>query len=89
MQHIFTLCSMLQQLHLKQLMVGTLPLKLTTVQPVTQCNSLLEYKLNFTYPHVQQPHASGQRSEQVREEGPLEVCLVEDEAHKANHGNAA
>jgi hypothetical protein len=28
-------------------------------------------------------------SEQVGEEGPLEVSLVEDEAHKANHGNAA
>lgn len=28
-------------------------------------------------------------SEQVWEEGPAEVGLVEDEAHKANHGNAA
>jgi hypothetical protein len=27
--------------------------------------------------------------EQVREEGPAKVSLVEDEAHKANHGNTA
>jgi hypothetical protein len=29
------------------------------------------------------------RSEQVWEERPLEVCLIEDEAHKPDHGNAA
>ena len=28
-------------------------------------------------------------SEQVREEGPAKVSLVEDETHNANHGNAA
>jgi hypothetical protein len=27
--------------------------------------------------------------EQVREEGPAKVSLVEDEAHKPNHGNTA
>jgi hypothetical protein len=36
-------------------------------------------------------HASAAASclEQVWEEWPLEVSLVQDEAHKANHGNAA
>ena len=33
--------------------------------------------------------ASDLRSEQVWEEWPAKVRLVEDEAHKANHGNAA
>jgi hypothetical protein len=56
-------------------------------QEITTCSrhQLVEYNLRSNNLRP----TSVVRSEQVREEGPLEVCLVEDEAHKANHGNAA
>jgi hypothetical protein len=43
---------------------------------------------HIAYGNLHNAH-SMRRSEQVWEEGASKVGLVEDEAHKANHGNAA
>jgi len=56
---------------------------------VTNSNSTSTQHLNSSLPVDLISITKELHSEQVWEEGPAKVGLVQDQAHKANHGNAA